>query len=62
GRFPVADEVLRRILDSPQSPALVLEAVGTAAAMAGDLKMAKDYLRRSTTKDPRHSVAWNNYA
>jgi tetratricopeptide (TPR) repeat protein len=62
GQFPVIQEVLTQILDSPQTPALVLEAVGTAAAMAGDLGMAKDYLRRSTTKDPRHSVARNNYA
>jgi tetratricopeptide (TPR) repeat protein len=40
----------------------MIEAVGTAAAMSGELEMAKDCLRRATTKDPSRSLAWNNYA
>jgi tetratricopeptide (TPR) repeat protein len=60
--LPAAQEVIDRVVDSPQTPAAILETVGTAAATAGDLAKAKDYLRRAVKKDPRHSVAWNNYA
>jgi tetratricopeptide (TPR) repeat protein len=61
-RFPVADEVVIRVVDSPKTPATILEAVGTVAATVGELDKSKDYLQRAIKKDPRNSIAWNNYA
>jgi tetratricopeptide (TPR) repeat protein len=61
-RFPVADEVVIRIVDSPKTPATILEAIGTAAATVGELDKAKDYLQRAIKMDPQNSIAWNNYA
>jgi tetratricopeptide (TPR) repeat protein len=61
-RFPVADEVVVRVVDSPKTPATILEAVGTVAATVGELDKSKDYLQRAIKKDPRNSIAWNNYA
>jgi tetratricopeptide (TPR) repeat protein len=60
--FPVAKDVVNRVVDSPQTPAAILEAVGTVAAAVGEFDKAKIYLRQAAEKDPRHAVAWNNYA
>jgi tetratricopeptide (TPR) repeat protein len=62
GDFPVAKEVVERVAESPKTPAAILEAIGTVAATAGELDKAKIYLQRAANKDPRHAVAWNNYA
>jgi tetratricopeptide (TPR) repeat protein len=60
--FPVADEVVTRIVDSPRTTAAILEAIGTVAATAGEFDKAKDYLQRAIKKDYANSIAWNNYA
>ncbi len=61
-QFPVAEEVVIRIMDSPKTPATILEAVGTVAATVGELDKSKDYLQRAIKKDPQNSIAWNNLA
>jgi tetratricopeptide (TPR) repeat protein len=60
--FPVANEVVTRVADSPRTTSAILEAIGTVAATAGEFEKAKDYLQRAIEKDPRNSIAWNNYA
>jgi tetratricopeptide (TPR) repeat protein len=61
-RFPAAEEVVTRVVDSPKTPATILEAIGTVAATVGELDKSKDYLQRAIKKDPRNSIAWNNLA
>jgi tetratricopeptide (TPR) repeat protein len=60
--FPVADEVVTRVVESPRATSAILEAVGTVAATAGEFGQAKEFLQRAIKKDARNSIAWNNYA
>ena len=60
--FPLAQQVVDRIVNSPRTPAPILEAAGTVAAMLGEPKRAKVYLQQALKKDPLNSVALNNYA
>jgi tetratricopeptide (TPR) repeat protein len=59
---PVAKQVVEAVVDSPETPAAILEAAGTVAATMGQLDRAKDYLQRAVKKDPNNAIAWNNYA
>jgi tetratricopeptide (TPR) repeat protein len=61
-RHPAAGRAVEAIVNSPETPASILEAAGTAAATMGQPKEAKAFLKRAVEKDPRNSVAWNNYA
>jgi tetratricopeptide (TPR) repeat protein len=60
--FPLAQQVVDRIVNSPRTPAPILEAAGTVAAMLDEPKRAKVYLQQALKKDPQNSVALNNYA
>jgi tetratricopeptide (TPR) repeat protein len=60
--FPLAQQVVDRVVNSPRTPSTILEAAGTVAAMLGEPKRAKVYLQQALKKDPRNSVALNNYA
>jgi tetratricopeptide (TPR) repeat protein len=59
---PLAQQVVDRVVNSPDTPANILEAVGTIAAASGDHGRARDYLQRAIRKDPRNTIALNNYA
>jgi tetratricopeptide (TPR) repeat protein len=61
-RVPTADKVIELVAASPRTQSAILEAAGTAAAAAGNLGQAKTYLQQAVTKDPRNSIAWNNFA
>jgi tetratricopeptide (TPR) repeat protein len=58
---PVAGHVVDHIVNSPRTPATILEAAGTAAATVGQNDKAKIYLQRAVKKDPLNPVALNNY-
>lgn len=59
---PVAQRVVDHVIASPRTPSEILEAAGTVAATLGDQQQAIDYLHRATQKDPKNSIALNNYA
>jgi len=61
-RIAVADRVLDAVSRRSQTPSPILEALGSAAAEAGDFDRAKETLRLAVAKDPHNAIAWNNYA
>jgi tetratricopeptide (TPR) repeat protein len=60
--YPLAQRFVDEVVESPRTPAAILEATGTIAATFGETDKAKTYLQRAVQKDPRNAVAWNNYA
>jgi tetratricopeptide (TPR) repeat protein len=60
--FPLAQQVVDRVVNSPRTPSTILEAAGTVAAMLGEPERAKVYLQQALKRDPQNSVALNNYA
>jgi predicted Zn-dependent protease len=44
------------------APLPLVAALGTAAALNGDIELARRLLARVVAADPSHAVAWNNYA
>lgn len=55
-------EVWRRVLDRPGSPAALAEALGTAAAASGDVIEARAVFERIVAGGAISGVGWNNYA
>jgi predicted Zn-dependent protease len=57
---------LRALFDelakSPELPAALAEALGTAAAVTGDVPQARKYLEMAVHQDAANAVAWNNLA
>jgi tetratricopeptide (TPR) repeat protein len=60
--YPLAQQVVDRVVKSPRTPAAILEAAGTVAGMLGEWERAKVYLQQALAKDPKNSIALNNYA
>jgi tetratricopeptide (TPR) repeat protein len=60
--FPLAQQVVDRVVNSPRTPSTILEAAGTVAFMVGEPERAKVYLQQALQKDPRNAIALNNYA
>jgi tetratricopeptide (TPR) repeat protein len=58
---PVA-AMFERILETPDAPLPLIACLGAAAAMEDDIPLARRLLASVVAKDPKHVVAWNNYA
>jgi tetratricopeptide (TPR) repeat protein len=59
--FPNVKAMFNELAKSPKTPLGVLDAVGTAAALDGDIALARDLLKRVVDGQPDNAVAWNNY-
>jgi tetratricopeptide (TPR) repeat protein len=60
--LPVIQQVMDAVTALPDTPAAVIEVIGTAAALDGDIVPARKLLKRVIEEQPNNAVAWNNYA
>jgi tetratricopeptide (TPR) repeat protein len=54
--------MFQKILETPDAPLPLLACLGSAAALENDIPLARRLLGSVVEKDPKHAVAWNNYA
>jgi predicted Zn-dependent protease len=54
--------MFERLVESSDTPLPIVAALGAAAAVENDVPRARLLLRRVVDEDPKHAVAWNNYA
>jgi tetratricopeptide (TPR) repeat protein len=59
---PPLAAMFERIAMRDDAPAALAAAVGTAAALGGEIEMARTMLARAVTADEGRAAAWNNYA
>jgi tetratricopeptide (TPR) repeat protein len=59
---PELRALFAELAKSPDLPPGLAEALGTAAALSGDLSQARKYLRMAIAADPGNAVSWNNLA
>jgi predicted Zn-dependent protease len=60
--LPILQAVIDEVTTSPDTPVAVIEVIGTAAALDGDILPARQLLKRVLREQPDNPVAWNNYA
>jgi hypothetical protein len=54
--------MFQRILEAPDAPVPLAACLGSAAALENDIPLARRFLGSVVEKDPKHAVAWNNFA
>ena len=59
---PALASMFERVVALPDAPTALVAAVGTAAALEGDVRLARTLLERVVAADADHAVAWNNLA
>ena len=60
--LPVIQAMMDEVTASTDTPIAVIEVIGTAAALDGDIVPARQLLKRVVREEPKNAVAWNNYA
>jgi len=58
---PILEALIQELITSPQTPLAVVDALGTAAALQGEVELARTLLKRVVDQQPENAVAWNNY-
>lgn len=58
---PVLDSLINELITAPETPLAVIDALGTAAALQGEIDLARQLLKRVVDAQPGNAVAWNNY-
>ncbi len=61
-QFPGVEAMFAKLIKSPDAPLKLTAALGAAAALENDVPLARKLLARVVAEDPKHAVAWNNYA
>ncbi len=58
----IPEQTLASIVDDPDSPAVLLEAVGVVAATRNEWQRAEKCFLAITNRQPDNPIGWNNYA
>ncbi|QDS96970.1 tetratricopeptide repeat protein [Adhaeretor mobilis] len=60
-KSPIYGRLLEALRESPRTPAQLLLAVGTEAAVAEQYQEARQFFEIAVQRDPTNPAAWNNY-
>ncbi len=61
-QVPICAALIDELIRDPKTPLTVIDALGTAAALQGEIELSRTLLKRVLDKKPDQAVAWNNYA
>jgi Flp pilus assembly protein TadD len=59
---PAVARMFELLIAAADTPPALIGAIGTVAALSGDVPTARELLGRAVAGDPRRSAMWNNFA